>query len=145
VDNQLQGANPAPENTHDPLILEAGDVPGLQLCILKDQLPQSVFELDIGQLISWIQRFQSGSPHPYPFRITDILTHLEYYRCSCPTLRYLQLIVPWVGASPYIDIKINSKIGLSAKVQLTQILAADLIQYIYGSWAPAETSHSDVT
>lgn len=141
-ENQLQAAGPTHDDTQSPIVLETSDVPGLQLYILKDHMPQSVFELDIDQLISWIQRFQSASSQDY--QVTRILDCLQNYRVSCPTLRYLQLIFPWQGASPYIEIKINSKIGWSAKVQLTQMLATDLTQYIYYSSAPAETADRNV-
>lgn len=125
------------------VVLEADDVPGLHLCLLQEQLPQSVFELEIDQLIAWIGKFQSASRNP--FQITNILECLNTYRLNCPTLRHLQLIVPWYGSVPYIDIRINSQIGCSAKVQLSEILADDLRQYIQDSWPPPETADRNIS
>jgi hypothetical protein len=82
-ENQLQAAGQTHDNTQSPIVLETSDVPGLQLYILKDHMPQSVFELDIDQLISWIQRFQSASSQDYP--VTRILECLQNYRAFSTT------------------------------------------------------------
>lgn len=130
-------------STDNFVVLEADDVPGLHLCLLQERFPQSVFELEIDQLIAWIGKLQSASQDP--FQITNILECLKTYRLNCPTLRHLQLIVPWYGSVPYIDIRINSQIGCSAKVQLSEILAVDLRQYIHDSWAPPETADRNIS
>lgn len=124
--------------TKRPVILTADDLPGLQVSLLKDELPQSVFDLDIKQLIGFIQRYQSTSTNPQ--QLSNILGLLQHYQASCPNLQYIQLIFPWYGALPYIDINIDSKIGWSAKVQFSSMLAVEVVQYIRGSWATAEVS-----
>lgn len=131
-------------STQQSIVLEAHDVPGLQLCLLQGQMSQSVYELDIDQLINWVEGLQLRSSHPY--QITQILVCLRTYKHTCPALRYLQLIYPWYGGVPYIDIKINSEIGCSAKVHLSELLVKDFLgKYIDVSWGSAETTNRNVT
>lgn len=130
-------------STPQSIVLEAHDVPGLQLCLLQGQMSQSVYELEIDQLINWVEGLQLCSPNPYG--LTQILDCLRTYKHTCPALRYLQLIYPWYGGVPYIDIKINSEIGCSAKVQLSELLVKDFLRkYIDVSWGSTETTDGNL-
>lgn len=60
-------------------------------------------------------------------QLERILSLLNGYQSICP---HVQLVYPWYGSLPSIDIKIDSKIGWSAKVQLSHRLADALIKYI---------------
>jgi len=115
-------------NAEGPLVVLLDDIPGLQISILSDQLPQSVFDLGIMQLIAFIQQYQTSCSNSQ--QLADVLDLLEGYRSTCSNLQYIQLIYPWYGALPSIDIKIDSKVGWSAKMQLSYTLAKELIQYI---------------
>jgi len=106
-------------------------VPGLRVSLLANQPPQSVFDVNIVQLIGFLQQYQSTVANSE--RLTHVLGLLQQYQSSCPNLQSMQLIYPWYGASPSIDIKIDSKVGLSAELQLSCILADGLIQYIRAS------------
>ncbi|OAX78484.1 hypothetical protein ACJ72_07208 [Emergomyces africanus] len=97
------------KNDKTQMILTVDDIPGFQISLLADQLPQSVINLDIMHLIRFLQKYQSTSSNPEQFR--SILGLLQGYQSSCRTLHYIQLIIPWYGATPSIDIKIDSKIG----------------------------------
>ncbi|EED15821.1 hypothetical protein TSTA_009430 [Talaromyces stipitatus ATCC 10500] len=119
------------EDKDGPTLLQADDLPGFQISVLANQPPQSVFDLDIIHLIGFLQRFQSVSSSPQQF--TVMLGLLQGYQTNCPSLQYIQLIIPWSGALPSIDIKIDSQIGWSAKIQLSVTLAVELVNYAQDS------------
>jgi hypothetical protein len=106
-------------------------VPGLRVSLLANQPPQSVFDLDIMQLIGFLQQYQKTCSNPQ--KLADILVLFQQYQSSCPNLKLIRLVYPWNGTLPSIDIKIDSKVGLSAEVQLSCNLADGLIQYIRAS------------
>ena len=121
------------DQIHNNVTFEIDDMPGLQLYILKNHLPRSIVDLRIDQLISWVQRYQSTSSSPLQF--ANVVNVLQDYQSNCPCLLCVQLIIPWYGPSPpYIDINVDSNMGLSAKIQLSLTLAYDLSQYVCGSW-----------
>lgn len=131
------------KNDKTQMVLTVDDIPGFQISLLADQLPQSVIDLDIMHLIGFLQKYQSTSSNPEQFR--SIFGLLQGYQSSCPTLHYIQLIIPWYGATPSIDIKIDSKIGWSAKVQLSVMVSVELVQYIHlSSASTAETPNRGV-
>lgn len=118
------------------IAFEIDEMPGLQLYILKSSLPQSIVDLRIDQLISWIQQYQPASSNPLQF--ANIVSILQDYQSRCPSLLCVQLIIPWYGPSaPYIDINIDFNMGWSAKIQLSLKLAYDLSQFVCVSWASA--------
>ncbi|KAK9327535.1 hypothetical protein V1520DRAFT_41820 [Lipomyces starkeyi] len=130
--NSLTLAHPleTEDGKESPTLLQADDLPGFQISVLANQPPQSVFDLDIMQLIGFLQRFQSVSSSPHQY--TNILCLLQGYQSNCPSLQCIQLIIPWSGALPSIEIKIDSKIGWSAKIQLSVTLAVELVNYCRG-------------
>ncbi|GMG12989.1 unnamed protein product [Aspergillus oryzae] len=108
-----------------PVVLKVDDIPELQISLLSDQHPQSVFDLQIAQLTGFLQQYQSTSSNPE--QLARILNLFEGYQSICPLI---QLVYPWYGSLPSIDIKIDSKIGWSANVQMSHRLAEELIEYI---------------
>ncbi|KAL2783987.1 hypothetical protein BJX66DRAFT_330284 [Aspergillus keveii] len=105
----------------------------------RDEGKQSPLVLTVDN-VPGLQHYQSTRPNPQ--QLATILGLLQNYQASCPSLQHLQLIIPWYGALPYIDIRIDSKIGWSAKVQLSLMLAVELRQYVCNSWVTA-TEASD--
>jgi hypothetical protein len=75
--------------------------------------------------MAFLQRFHSTSSNPD--QLARILRLLEEYQFVCP---HIQLVYPWYGVLPTIDIKVDSKVGWSAKVQLSHRLADELMEYI---------------
>jgi len=74
-----------------------------------DQPPQSVLDL----------------------KIADLLNFLQQYQTSCPNL---QMICPLSGVPlPSIDIKLESSVGLSAKIEFSLGLSKALMQYVLAS------------
>lgn len=107
------------------MVLKVDDIPELQISLLSDQHPQSVFDLQIVHLMAFLQQYHPTSSNPE--QLSRILSLFEGYQFICP---HIQLVYPWYGSVPSIDIKIDSKIGWSAKVQLSHKLAEELIEYI---------------
>lgn len=106
--------------------LTVDELPGFQISLLTDQPPQSVFDLNMMQLIGFLREYQSRSN---PQQFANILGLLQSYQSSCPSLQYIQLIIPWSGTLATIDIKIDSKIGWSSQIQFPFMLALELVTY----------------
>lgn len=108
-----------------PVNLKIDGIPELQISLLSDQRPQSVFDLQVVQLMAFLRQYHPESSSSE--QLASILSLLNGYQSICP---YIQLVYPWYGSLPSIDIKIDSKIGWSARVQLSHRLADALIEYI---------------
>lgn len=119
---------------HGPVVLKVDDIPELQISLLSDQHPQSIFDLQIVQFMAFLRQYPSSSN---PEQLARILNLLEGYQFICP---HIQLVYPWYGSLPSIDIKIDSKIGWSAKVQLSHKLADELIESIK-NFAPVDVGN----
>ncbi|KAJ5101049.1 hypothetical protein N7456_007101 [Penicillium angulare] len=111
--------------SHGPVNLKIDGIPELQISLLSDQRPQSVFDLQVVQLMTFLQQYHPESASSE--QLERILNLLDGYQSICP---YIQLVYPWYGSLPSIEIKIDSKIGWSARVQLSHRLADELIKYI---------------
>lgn len=111
--------------SHGPVNLKIDGIPELQISLLSDQRPQSVFDLQVVQLMAFLRQYHPESSSSE--QLERVLSLLNGYQSICP---YIQLVYPWYGSPPSIDIKIDSKIGCSARVQLSHRLADALIKYI---------------
>ena len=118
-------------DTEGPSLVTIDDVPGLRVSLLANQPPQSVFDLDIIHLIGFLEGYQTTCSNQQ--KLGDILLLLQHYNSYCPNLRLIRLVYPWNGTLPSIDIKIDSKVGLSAEVELSCSLADGLIEYVRAS------------
>lgn len=64
-------------------------------------------------------------------KYSDLLGFLQLYQACCPNL---QMICSWVGVpAPYIDITLDSSLGLSAKIELSLRLSEALVKYMLAS------------
>ncbi|KAJ5544075.1 hypothetical protein N7494_005354 [Penicillium frequentans] len=139
--NFNQEARNSVDQPYEHVTLQISDVPGLQLSLLTGQ---TVFELNILQLIAWIHQYESMTSNPE--QVASILQILQDYQANCPGLQLIQLILPWHGNSAYIDMKIDSTVRLSARMELSLTQAYNLTQFACNSWTrTTETADDGVT